>query len=142
MRNRCEITNSSEYFEDSEILKEGQRRLNIAMGLKRPFFLAVGFREWAPARLQIFACFNIHFSQPKLYIWCFMLLVADKPHTPYRAPSRFFDLYPPASEIAIAKDSVRVSLHQQLLSADKALCFTIHSVSVGTLHRGFLPTKD
>jgi hypothetical protein len=28
-----------------------------------------------------------------------------KPHTPYRAPSRFFDLYPPATQIPIAKVS-------------------------------------
>jgi hypothetical protein len=67
----CEISNASAYFEDDEILKEGQRRLALAVRLKRPFFLAVGFH---------------------------------KPHTPYRAPSRFFDLYPAASEIAIAKD--------------------------------------
>lgn len=36
---RCEITNASAYFEDTEILLEGQRRLKIAVGLKRPFFL-------------------------------------------------------------------------------------------------------
>jgi hypothetical protein len=67
----CEVTNTSAVFEDSLILAEGQRRLGLAVQLRRPFFIAVGFH---------------------------------KPHTPYRAPSRFFDMYPPAEAIAIAKD--------------------------------------
>ena len=41
VRVRCEITNTSAYFEDTEILKEGQRRLALAVELKRPFFLVV-----------------------------------------------------------------------------------------------------
>jgi len=35
----CEISHSSAYFEDTEILLEGQRRLQLAVELQRPFFL-------------------------------------------------------------------------------------------------------
>ena len=33
-----------------------------------------------------------------------MACMQHKPHTPYRAPSRFFDLYPPAVSLPIAAD--------------------------------------
>lgn len=67
----CRIDDANATFEDSLILDEAIRRLEIAAKDRlRPFFVNVGFH---------------------------------KPHTPYRAPGAFYDLYPDASDIAVAK---------------------------------------
>ena len=67
----CRIDDANATFEDTLILNEAVRRLEIAAkDPVRPFFLNVGFH---------------------------------KPHTPYRAPGAFYDLYPDAGDIEVAK---------------------------------------